>query len=95
MVYKLKVCNDENEGTALGQWKNDYVNCKFRAKSKGSYEFIENNIYYPRVKGQSSFDYIKPRDQWVWGDIYNEEARFTKEYIWTDKDGFVPIDVEE
>lgn len=92
--YQGEIYHDKNEGTELGQWKNDHVNCKFRAKSKGSYEFIENNKYTPVVKGQCRLDLIKPRDEWKWGDIYLEAAGQIFEYVWTDKDGFVQIEGE-
>lgn len=72
--YQGDIYHDENEGTALGQWKNDHVNCKFRAKSNGAYEFIEKGEYHPVLRGCTKLDAIKPRDQWKWGDIYAHEA---------------------
>lgn len=74
--YQGDIYHDENEGKQLGQWKNDYINCKFRARSKGAYEFIGTKVktnetkYFPVVRGQSSYERIKPREQWEWGDIF-------------------------
>lgn len=72
--YKGDVYHDENEGKNLGQWENDHINCIFRAKSAGSYEYLENGIYHPVVRGQTKMDTIKKRDDWQWGDIYQENA---------------------
>lgn len=92
--YQGDIYHDENEGINLGQWKNDHINCIFRAKSKGAYEFIDRDGYQAIVRGQSKLDLIKPRTEWVWGDIYREEAGQIFEYVWTDKDGFVQIEGE-
>ena len=68
--YKGPVFHGEGEGDGLGQWHNDHVNCKFRAKSSGSYEFIENHKYYPVVRGIANFS----KKDWKWGDIYSKKA---------------------
>ena len=72
--YKGDIYHDENEGKYLGNWQNDHVNCKFRAKSAGSYEFIEDGNYYPVVRGLTTLDKQKQRNEWSWGDIYQEVA---------------------
>ena len=65
----------EGEGPDLGQWQNDIINTKFRAKSTGVYEYIENDgQYHPVVRGKTTLDKIKPREEWAWGDIYNYGA---------------------
>ena len=58
------------EGPNLGQWQNDHVNCAFRSKSDGAYEFAENGRYYPVVRGETTLDRVRDRDKWDWGDIY-------------------------
>lgn len=63
----------EGEGTKLGEWKNDHTYCKLRFKSKGSYEYIENGQYHPVVRGTTTYERIKPRTEWEWGDIYKGE----------------------
>lgn len=68
--YQGDIYHDEDEGTALGQWKNDHVNCKIRYKSHGCYEFVENEVYKPVFRGESSYERIKPKEEWVWGDIF-------------------------
>lgn len=83
------------EGPGLGQWENDHSNCKIRFKSGGSYEFIENNIYYPVVRGRTTLEdpkyvHYKPRELWEWGDIYNEAAEPIV-YIWINEYGIKQI----
>lgn len=69
--YQGDIYHGIGEGDKLGDWSNDHVNCKFRAKSNGAYEFIENGKYKAVIRGQTSYDAIEPnRDNWVWGDIY-------------------------
>ena len=68
--YKGPVYHGAGEGSGLGEWHNDHVNCKFRAKSAGAYEFIENGVYNPVVRGVSNECKVK----WEWGDIYSKEA---------------------
>lgn len=66
--YTGDIYHDENEGSDLGQWKTDHVNCIWRAKSKGCYEFIENGVYTPVARGvprlKSQF--------FKWGDIFDD-----------------------
>lgn len=57
------------ESEELGGWSNDHINCVIRFKSAGSYEFIENDVYYPVVRGRTLLDKIKDRSEWQWGDI--------------------------
>ena len=68
--YKGAIYHGEGEGDGLGQWHNDHVNCQFRAKSSGSYEFIEKGKYYPVVRGISNIS----KKSWKWGDIYSKKA---------------------
>lgn len=62
------------EGDTLGTYSNDHVDCKVRWKSKGCYEFIENGVYKPVVRGTTNLDKLKTRDKWEWGDIFLETA---------------------
>lgn len=69
--YAGDIYHGDGEGKELGQWENDHINCKFRAKSQGVYEFIDDaGVYHVSAKGNFQLDKVKPRDQWVWGDIY-------------------------
>lgn len=79
--YKGEIYHGEGEGKKLGQWENDHVNCRIRFKSKGAYEFIENDIYYPVIRGRTNLDKVKPRSQWQWGDIYNKDAVIIEFYF--------------
>ena len=64
-----KPYEDETFGTDIGQWKNDYINCKIRYKSKGAYEFVDGDgNYKPVVRGEMSIEKTKPRDTWTWED---------------------------
>lgn len=71
--YKGAVYHGAGEGEGLGQWHNDHINCKFRAKSSGSYEFIENGVYFPVVRGIAN----DSKKDWKWGDIYEKKAEVT------------------
>lgn len=83
-----------DEGDGIGKWSNDHVNCKFRAKSDGAYEFIENGVYKPLIRGLTKLDQIKPRSEWEWGDIYRANAAVIM-YRLDPKKGIVPIEEEE
>lgn len=70
--YQGDIYHDEDEGTEIGQWKTDHKNCKIRFKSKGAYEFMdeETGEYKPVIRGESSYERIVPKKDWVWGDIF-------------------------
>ena len=69
--YRGEIYHGKGEGTNLGDWSNDHVNCTFRSKSDGAYEFIEDGKYNVVLRGQSTYDMIEPdRTKWQWGDIY-------------------------
>lgn len=86
--YSGEVYHDENEGNRIGQWKNDYTNCiRWRAKSKGAYEFItEEGNYKPVIRGLTQLDKIKERKDWVWGDIFADGSEIVVFY-WNEDDG--------
>ena len=82
--YQGDVYHDEGEGKQLGQWKNDYIDCMWRAASKGKYEFADSEgNYHPVVRGRTRLDKVKERDDWEWGDIYDVRAQVI-EYVWTE-----------
>ena len=61
----------ESEATKeLGGFKLDHKNCDIRFKSVGCYEFLEDGVYTPVVRGRTNMDDLKPRIEWEWGDIY-------------------------
>ena len=73
--YAGEPYHGEGEGSNLGEWQNDAEQVKFRARSKGCYEYIDNDgVYHPVVRGQTTLDKEKPREEWAWGDIYNYGA---------------------
>lgn len=77
--YCGEIYHGPNEGRLLGQYKNDYVNCKLRVKSNGCYEFMDSyGNYKPVVRGYTRLDAVKDREQWQWGDIYNMDAEPVK-----------------
>lgn len=65
---------DENRGNGLQHWDYDHKDCKIRYKSAGSYEFIEGDKYTPCVSGCTTYERIKPRSEWVWGDIFRGDT---------------------
>lgn len=89
--YEGEVYHDEDEGKEIGQWKTDHTDCKFRAKSCGAYEFIEDGKYYPVYRGTSSYEKVKSRERWNWGDIYKGEI---KHWTFIEEEGIVR-DVED
>ena len=82
--YKGPVYHGKGEGEGLGEWHNDHVNCKFRARSAGSYEFIENGIYHAVVRGVAN----DLKSDWKWGDIYEDKA-IPQLYIFTEEGGVI------
>ena len=58
----------DGEGSELGQWENDHVNCRFRAKTRGAYEYIENGVYTPVIRGVPN----DIKKNWSWGDIFEK-----------------------
>ena len=72
--YRGEIFHDEREGSGLGQWKNDHVNCTLLMKSKGAYQFIEDGKCHSVVRGLTLLDKVKDREQWELGDIFSESA---------------------
>lgn len=91
--YTGEVYHGEGEGKGLGQWENDHVNCKWRAKSAGRYEFMEDGIYTPVVRGRTRLDRIKPREEWEWGDVMKDVTN-PIEFMWIDGEGIKIYDEE-
>ena len=91
--YRGEIYHGEGEGKHLGEWENDHINCLFRSKSDGAYEFIEDGIYHAVVRGRTNYDLVEVRDKWKWGDIYKHDLTLIK-YRWNIKDGIVPVEVE-
>ena len=57
-------------GPGVGRWENDHTALKFRAKSRGAYEYIDADGYHPVVRGRTKLEETKSRDAWQWGDIF-------------------------
>lgn len=76
--YQGDIYDGPGKGPNLCEWSHDHIDCMIRFKSKGSYEFIEDGNYTPVVRGRTLLDDIKTREDWVWGDIYQEEAKVKK-----------------
>lgn len=86
--YTGHVFHGKGEGKGLGEWHNDHVDCRFRAKSAGAYEYIENEVYTPVIRGYTDLDKIKDRGNWSWGDIYQRDCE-VKLYKFDEEKGFV------
>ena len=87
--YNGALYHGEGEGAGLGQWENDHVNCKFRMASAGAYEYIENKVYHPVIRGIPN----DIKTDWEWGDIYKEKA-VPSIFSFTEEEG-VKLDGEE
>lgn len=73
--YQGDIYKDENCGNGLMKYENDYTNCKIRFASCNKYEFIDsNNKLHVVASGILSYEKIKPRDQFEWGDIYKSDV---------------------
>lgn len=73
--YQGDIYHGEGEGNGIGEWSNDYTDCRFRIKSDGAYEFVDSKgKYHPVIRGRTRYDEIKPRSEWQWGDIYRDTA---------------------
>lgn len=57
-------------GPGVGRWENDHTALKFRAKSRGAYEYTDADGYHPVVRGKTKLEETKSRDKWEWGDIF-------------------------
>lgn len=84
--YQGELYHDETEGNGICTWGHDHINCRIRIKSSGAYEYEEAGKYYPVVRGLTNLDKIKPREEWNWGDIYNNDCttiiyQYENEYI--------------
>lgn len=77
----------------LGGYKLDHKNCSIRFKSSGCYEYIEDGIYTPVVRGRTNLDDLKPRKEWEWGDIYKAIPHIY--YNSTEEYGIIEIGDEE
>ena len=87
--YQGPIYHGEGEGPELCQWRNDHINCRFRAKSNGAYEFIEDGQYTPVIRGHTNLDRIKPdRSTWSWGDIFHLKQTV---YTFKEDEGIVPV----
>ena len=70
----------DDETDELGGWQNDHVNCRFRMKSAGAYEYEENGEYHAVVRGITEI----AKENWHWGGIYTVAAE-TIAYIYDDE----------
>ena len=84
--YSGDVYHGPGEGPGLGQWENDHVNCRFRAKTRGAYEFIEDGIYTPVIRGVPN----DIKSNWQWGDIFKKHD--TWQYGFDEKRGIYRIE---
>lgn len=63
----------------LGKIKIDKHVRRIRFKSAGAYEYeLDDGTYKPVVRGSTKLDYLKPRSEWCWGDIYDYNAEVYK-----------------
>lgn len=82
--YSGPIYHDANEGNDLGQWKNDHTNCTLLVKSKGAYQYLEDDKCHTVVRGTSNLDLVQSREDWEFGAIMNSELSVEK-YKYTNK----------
>ena len=82
------------EGDGIGQWHHDHVNTTFRAKSDGAYEFMEDGVYHPVIRGLTKLDAVKDRKKWEWGDIFKTDAAVIM-YDFDEENGIMLADPDE
>lgn len=92
--YSGPIFHDSDEGTSLGQFKNDHVNCTLRFKSAGAYEYLEDGKYFPVVRGATKRDRMIDRSLWAWGDIFRDDTKIEK-YKFNEETERVEIVYEE
>ena len=73
-------------GSKLGEFSIDSFDCTLRYRTRGAYEYIEDGIYTPVLRGQTRLDFLKPRTSWEWGDIYHQQAEIIR-YKFLENDG--------
>lgn len=86
--YQGEIYHDENEGSKLGQWHNDHVNCQLLVKSKGAYQYVENGVCHTILRGRTNFDKVLDRTEWEFGQILDESIHLQR-YAWSDEIGVV------
>ena len=73
--------HDANEGSELGKWQNDHVDCEFLMTSEGRYQYVENNTCHTVVRGLCNLDTLEPeRDNWKFGDILKIDQMLTYQF---------------
>lgn len=87
--YSGEIYHGDGEGDDMGQWHNDHVDCRFRAASPGSYEYIEDGKYVAVVRGVPE----SRKEGWGWGSIVQEGA-IPDRYIFTEENGIMKIDTK-
>lgn len=85
--------NGADYGPGVGRWENDHTAIKFRAKSRGAYEYIDADGYHPVVRGRTKLEETKSRDTWEWGDIF--QIGGIKKFGLGDNDNIIDEYVEE
>lgn len=62
----------EGEGKGLGEWENDHKVDKLIFKGGiGTYGFVENGVFTPKVRGLRALDKVKARSAWTEKDLDN------------------------
>lgn len=65
--YQGEIFHAEDEGTHLGQWKNDHTNCCICIKGPKSYQYLENNQVHTVCSGPYKKEITST---WKFGEIF-------------------------
>lgn len=71
--------HDNDEGTGLGQWKTDADDVILLVKSKGAYQYLDQDgICHTVVRGKTNLDAVLNREDWEFGAIMNNDMAIEK-----------------
>lgn len=93
--YQGDLYEDDTFGTDIGEWKTDHTDCKIRFKSKGAYEYADDNDastnYHAVVRGECSIEKTRPRETWTWDENILSKTSVVQ-YSFIKEVGFVKND---
>ena len=77
--YEGPVYHTKQEGSELGQYKNDHTYCQLLVRSKGAYQYLDKDgICHSVVRGTSNLDILHEREDWKFGEIMNQDLSVEK-----------------
>lgn len=90
---RRRLYHDKDEGKGFGKWKNDHIDCVFRADSNGTYYYIENGGFHPVMRGFYRQQFAKSRSLWNKAD-YEAALDGRLCLSWDDNIGWIIEEIE-